>query len=67
MKKYEKLLLMIAIGFVLVCFQHPLVYWYHHPELSELQLFLSKWPYYAGMLFATIYILSVYLRHDARR
>ena len=66
MKKYEKALVGIAIGAALFCFVEPLVYWFHHPELSELQLLLAKWPYYVGMLFAVIYILSVYLRHDAR-
>ena len=66
MKKYENYFLMIAIGAALFCFVEPLVYWFHCPELSEMQLLIAKWPYYLGELFAVIYILSVYLRHDAR-
>ena len=66
MKKYENYFLMIAIGAALFCIEQPLVYWFHHPELSELQLLLTKWPYYLGAYFATMYILSVYLRHNAR-
>ena len=66
MKKYRVYFLMIAIGVALFCFQRPLVYWFDHPELSELQLLLAKWPYYLGFALADIYIILVYLRHDAR-
>lgn len=57
---------MIAIGAALFCFEKPLVYWFLHPELSEMQLLLAKWPYYLGFALASAYILSVYLRDDAR-
>ena len=66
MKKYKSYFLMIAIGVALVCFEQPLLHWYHHPELSELQLLLAKWPYYLGFALASSYIFHVYLRHDAR-
>lgn len=66
MKKYKMPLLMIAIGAALFCFEQPLVYWFQHPELSEMELLLTKWPYYLGFALASGYIFRVYLRHDAR-
>ena len=66
MKKYRGYFLMIAIGAAMFCFEKPLVYWYQHPELSEMQLLLAKWPYYLGFILASSYIFRVYLRYGAR-
>ena len=66
MRKYRKHFLMIAIGVALFCFEQPLVYWFQHPEISETQLLLAKWPCYLGFVLASVYIFRVYLRYDAR-
>ena len=61
MKKYRNYFLMIAIGVALFCFEQPLVYWFHHPELSQMGILIAKWPYYLGAAIAIVYIIRVYL------
>lgn len=57
---------MAVLGLAAIwAFVEPLRYWFLHPELSQMQLLIAKWPYYLGVIAWALCFFLVALQDES--
>lgn len=48
MNNVKSLIVIVACGFSTCLLLYPCYYWWHNPELTQMQVFKAFWHYYAA-------------------